>query len=83
MALRRKIERPAVLRRALPPGGELKGPKSNPQYFQLCRGKTSSDKSSAIPRGYGAHAARLGDRASSGFGSTERGKIDAQVLPSS
>jgi hypothetical protein len=44
MALRRKIERPAVLRRALPPGGELKGPKSNPQYFQLCRGKTSSDK---------------------------------------
>jgi len=27
MALRRKIERLAVLRRALPPGGELKGPK--------------------------------------------------------
>ncbi len=44
MVLRRKIERLAVLRRALPPGGELKGPKSNPQYFQLCRGKTSSDK---------------------------------------
>jgi predicted dithiol-disulfide oxidoreductase (DUF899 family) len=44
MALRRKIERLAVLRRALPPGGELKGAKSNPQYFQLCGGKTSSDK---------------------------------------